>query len=176
MPMPEIKDDILKRLDDLDELLSLNDTHNDDLLMAIIVGGAAMLVMGYIDRATKDIDFIEVSREAEKFLPDFDINTNAAAYLSSFPDDYEERLKPLPVGGRKIRYYAASLEDIVISKINSYRDKDMEDIRNQGVIKALNWDLLDKLAGEKMAYALNDTQRAIFKSMYDAYLTEKHSK
>ncbi len=94
------------------------------------MGGAALLLMGYIDRSTKDIDFIEVSREAEKFLPEFDINTNVTAYLNDFPDDYDERLVALPIGGKKIKYYAMSLEDIVIAKAGSYRDTDMNDIRS----------------------------------------------
>ena len=92
MPARGIKENILKRLEELDELLFLSGLHNKEQLRAVVVGGAALLLMGYIDRSTKDIDFIEVSREAEKFLPEFDINTNVTAYLNDFPDDYDKRL------------------------------------------------------------------------------------
>lgn len=167
-----ITDGILKRLNELDELLYLSEMHNKEQMRAVVVGGAALLLLGYIERATRDIDFIEVSCEAKKFLPEFDINTNAAAYLFEFPEDYCERLVPLNAGGKKIKYYAMSLEDIVIAKVSSYRDTDITDIRQRKVIEGLDFALLDSLAAEKAANALNETQRSIFLSMYSAYRAE----
>ena len=171
-----IKENILKRLEELDELLFLSGLHNKEQLRAVVVGGAALLLMGYIDRSTKDIDFIEVSREAEKFLPEFDINTNVTAYLNDFPDDYDERLVALPIGGKKIKYYAMSLEDIAIAKAGSYRDTDMYGIRSQEVINNLDFALLDRLAEEKALNALNDTQSSIFRAMYRQYRKEAAEK
>ena len=162
--------------EELDELLFLSGLHNKEQLRAVVVGGAALLLMGYIDRSTKDIDFIEVSREAEKFLPEFDINTNVTAYLNDFPDDYDERLVALPIGGKKIKYYAMSLEDIVIAKAGFYRDTDMNDIRSQKVINNLDFALLDRLAEEKALNALNDTQSSIFRAMYRQYRKEAAEK
>ena len=176
MPARGIKENILKRLEELDELLFLSGLHNREPLKAVVVGGAALLLMGYIDRSTKDIDFIEVSREAEKFLPEFDINTNVTAYLNDFPDDYDERLVALPIGGKKIKYYAMSLEDIVIAKAGSYRDTDMNDIRSQEVINNLDFALLDRLAEEKASNSLNDTQSSVFRAMYRQYRKEAAEK
>lgn len=44
-----IKENILKRLEELDELLFLSGLHNKEQLRAVVVGGAALLLMGYID-------------------------------------------------------------------------------------------------------------------------------
>ena len=169
-----VKEEISKRLDELDEFVSLSDRHNPEPLKAIIVGGAALILRGYIDRSTKDIDFLYVSKEIEKFLKGLDMNTRVQAYLLNFPEDYEARLQPLNIGGRKIRFYTASLEDIVIAKLYSYRDHDIMDINNEEVVKDIDWVLLDRLAADKIEFSLNQNEKSTFSSIYDSYRA-KHS-
>ena len=137
-----------------------------------IVGGAALILQDFNERSTLDIDVIEVSKGLESRLPDYSINSRVRAHSCNFHEGYMERVRKLDVGGRKIDYYAMSLEDIVISKIPSNRDTDIVDIREKSVIDNLDWGLLDKLAAEMKEFALNANSYNIFKSLYDSYVKE----
>ncbi len=84
-----------------------------------------------------------------------------------------DRLVPIPVGGNRIDFYTASLEDIVIAKLCSYRETDIQDIISDGVLKALDWDKLEHLAtaeDEAKASALNSFRYADFKANCDQYV------
>ena len=74
---------------------------------------------------------------------------------------------------RKIRFYTASLEDIVIAKLCSVRDTDRSDLVEETILRTLNWELLDYLAtdeDELKASILNDWRYADFKANYDDYV------
>jgi hypothetical protein len=93
-------------------------------------------------------------------------------YINNFPYNFEDRILPIPVGGKKISFYTASLEDIVIAKLHSPRDQDLADIQSPDLLKNIDWDLLEKLAvdeGEALASALNQRNYNDFKTSYDAY-------
>ncbi len=75
--------------------------------------------------------------------------------------------------GKKIDFYTASLEDIVISKLQSSRNSDFKDIMAQGVLDKINWDELESLAcdeNETKASALNDFQYTVFMGKYEDYV------
>ena len=151
-----MRDDLIERLKGLDEEASLL-FDSAERLHLIIVGGGALVLMEMIPRGTHDIDALDVSKQLQDLLQQYDINTNVQTYINHFPYNYEERIHPL-LHGKSIDFFTASLEDIVIAKLYSYRDTDYEDITNPMVLKALNWDLLRKLAvdeGEAKASALN---------------------
>ncbi len=79
----------------------------------------------------------------------------------------------LPVGGRKIDFFAASLEDIVISKLYSARSTDRSDIESDVILRQIDWNILDKLAtdeNEAKASALNERRYADFKASYENYV------
>lgn len=137
-----------------------------------------MILLETISRVTHDIDALDVSPEIWELLQKYDINTMVQAYLNNFPYNYEDRLTPLPIKGRRIDFYTASLEDIVIAKLYSARATDKRDIENESVLRTLDWDLLEHLAtaeDEAYASALNDRCYAEFKSSYDEYVRRYRS-
>ena len=167
-----MRDDLIQRLKDLDEEASLLFGEAERLHM-VIVGGGALILMELLSRATHDIDVLDSSRKLHSLMESYDINTRVQTYINNFPYNYEDRLKPLPIRGRKIDFFTASLEDIVIAKLFSYRDTDRQDIITDAVIKALNWDLLEQIAktdDEVKLNALNERNYNDFLFNYEEYV------
>ena len=166
------RDELFERLTRLDEDASL--LFNDDRRFhMIIVGGSALILLDVISRATHDIDALDASVEIRPLLERYDINCRVMTYINNFPYNYEDRLVPLSVHGRKIDFYTASLEDIVIAKLFSYRDTDRHDIESQEVVSKVDWERLEHLANdedEARASALNERNYAAFKANYDEYV------
>ena len=167
-----LREDLIKRLERLDEDAYLL-YPGEERYRLIIVGGSALILLEVISRSTLDIDAISASREIRGLLDRYDINCDVQTYINNFPYNYEDRLKPLPIRGRKVDFFTASLEDIVIAKLFSYRDTDRQDIITDTVIKALDWDLLDQIAKsdeEVKLNALNDRNYNDFLFNYEEYV------
>ena len=115
---------------------------------------------------------MEASRQLEDLLADYDINMNVQTYINNFPYNYLDRVKPLPFKGKIIDFYTASLEDIVVAKLYSYRDKDYEDVCSPRVLQAIDWERLHFLAtsdDEAKASALNEYRYREFLSRFEEY-------
>lgn len=153
----------LKRLDE-DAFLLYDD---DRRFKMVIVGGGALILLEAIDRATMDIDALNVSRELIPLLERYDINAQVTAYINNFPYNYEDRLHKLELESRKIDFYTASLEDIVIAKLCSYRVTDRQDIISPEVLNAVNWELLEKLATDEDELKANISDRGYSEFMYN---------
>ena len=160
-------DSILDRLDKMDvEAFTTLDT--PDMYKMIVVGGSGLILLGTISRATQDIDAIDASPEIQHLLAKYDANLRVSTYINNFPYNFEDRLVLLPVGGRKILFYTASLEDIVVAKLYSARDTDRQDVISESVLKKIDWEKLRHLAldeDEAMASALNRNRYQDF--LYD---------
>ena len=167
-----ILNDLIDRLMRVDEDASL--LYDDDRrFRMVIVGGGALILLETISRATQDIDVLDASAEIRSLFEKYDINCNVQTYINNFPYNYEDRLVPLQLEGKKIDFFCASLEDIVIAKLHSVRDTDRQDLLDPNVIKALDWDLLEKLAlddDEAKASALNDRCHQDFLVDYEEYV------
>jgi len=162
------KQDILSRLDLLDEDTSYIFSENIRFRM-VIVGGSALLLNEFIERSTYDIDVLIVSCELVQLLSKYDIDNRTSIYLFNFPYNFEDRLVKLDIGGRRIDFYTVSLEDIVISKLYSSRVKDSIDIENELVLIHLDWELIDKIImdeNEVKASSLNDRT---FSELFHSY-------
>jgi len=86
--------DLKERLLRLDEDAYLLDDEN--VYSCFIVGGGALILMGYIIRATHDIDVIcFFPKNLLSLMDKYDMNASACAYMDSFPDDYIKRAKRL---------------------------------------------------------------------------------
>ncbi len=167
-----LRDDLLKRLMRLDEDAYLL-YPGEERFRLVIVGGSALILLEVISRSTLDIDAIHASREIRGLLERYDINCDVQTYINNFPYNYEDRIKPLPIQGKKIDFFTASLEDIVIAKLFSPRDTDRQDIIKDSVIKALDWDLLDRIARsdeEVKLNALNERNYQDFLFNYEEYV------
>ena len=147
---------------------------NHKRLYLVLVGGSSLILRNYIDRATDDIDAIMVSAELNDLINSYGINSNVQAYMTSFPYDFEDRLELL-WSGVLVDVFAASLEDIVIAKLCSFRDTDSEDIRSPQITNALNWELIAALAalgGIVQRGSLNDKDYQNFRFNYEKYVKE----
>jgi hypothetical protein len=158
--------DIKERLLRLDEDASLL-LNDENKYRCFIVGGGALVLMGYISRATHDIDVINhVPRDLISLMEKYDISTNVSAHIDCFPDDYDYRATKIDIKTQKIDFYTLSLEDLVISKLSASRDKDIHDITENAVLQALNWSLLDKLAKDIRQSLLSDREIDEFNGHY----------
>lgn len=164
------RDDLLERLVRLDEDADLL-FDDDRRFRMVIVGGSALILLETITRATHDIDALDVSPEIVELLEKYDINTRVGTFINNFPYNYDERLVPVRLDDRRIDFYTASLEDIVIAKLYSGRATDIQDIIDPRVLKAINWERLEYLAtaeDEAKASALNPFR---YEEFFDSYRT-----
>ncbi len=109
-----------------------------------LLGGSACILGNYLDRATFDLDFIDINYEASvgKVFRLFDRFDMLDIYVTPIADDYEERVFKLE-GFTTLEYYVLSREDIIVSKLGRFSEKDREDIAI--LIEECNCQLLDKL-------------------------------
>ena len=167
------RNELIERLKRLDEDASLVYGEGKRFHL-VIVGGGALILQEYISRATHDIDAIAASKELHELMGKYDINGLVQTYINNFPYNYEDRLVPL-LAGEVVDFFVASLEDIVIAKLYSYRDTDLHDIKHPDVLKAMDWSLLEHLATDEReahASALNENNYAQFRYSYEKYVEE----
>lgn len=165
-------DDLLERLMRLDEDADLL-FDDDRRFKLVIVGGSALILLKTIIRATHDIDALDASSEIIELLEKYDINMRVSSFMHNFPYNYEDRLVPLDITGKRIDFYTASLEDIVVAKLYSARPSDRQDIIDPTVLAAIDWDRLEFLAtaeDETRASAINEFRYNEFKDAYDEYV------
>lgn len=161
--------ELIDRLLRLDEDISL--IYDDNVRYeCVIVGGGALILMNYISRATHDIDVIQCNQELQKLFYKYDFNTRVQTYISNFPFNFQDRFIKVNIETKRIDYYTASLEDIVIAKLASVRQSDIRDVTEQVVLDKINWNLLDQLSIECKDSALNESNYNNFKANYDEYV------
>ena len=163
-----ITNDLIDRLLMLDEEASLKFGDNERFY-CIIVGGSALMLLGYISRATHDIDSIDCHVKLMPIIEKYDINMQVRAHLDCFPEDYSERINKLDLPTKKIDYYTLSLEDLVISKLLAGRSTDIFDVCSDDIIRDLDFDKLNELARAIMPDLLNDRVRSEFEYIYNEY-------
>lgn len=162
------REDIIKRLIQVDKDMCLLDS-SSDVFTCVIVGGSALVLLNKIYRSTHDIDSIDASNEIKPLLNAYNINMNVNAYRVNFPENYLDRIVKVDIPTNKVNFYTLSLEDLVVSKLCSMREKDIEDLENELVYKSLNWNLLDKLIEEVCYGLLTDYEVNILRENYKKY-------
>jgi len=162
------KDDILNRMKLLDQHVDL-EFDGDNRFHIIIVGGGALVLREYIARSTDDIDVLDADNRLHGLMEQYNMNSDVNAFIFSFPYNYEDRAKPI-WSGKRIDFFTASLEDIVISKICGSRDKDLIDLEK--LADKVNWDILDVLANDEEELnliSMSDRGYLDFKSCYENF-------
>lgn len=162
------KTDIIKRLLQVDKDMCLLDS-SSDIFTCVIVGGSALVLLDKIYRSTHDIDSIDASNEIKPLLDAYNINMNVNAYRVNFPDNYLDRIIKVDIPTTKVNFFTLSLEDLVVSKLCSMREKDIEDLENELVYKSLNWELLDELIEDVCYGLLTDYEVNILRENYKKY-------
>lgn len=93
-------------------------------------GGSACILAGWIDRTTRDFDFVDLGYAARlskvlKLLEPYDLLTN---YFAAIPTGFAGRAIRIE-GFAHISVYVFSREDVIASKIDRMSEKDVEDMR-----------------------------------------------
>jgi hypothetical protein len=123
-----------------------------------VLGGSGCIIGNYINRATIDIDLVDMNYSSEsgrlfRLLGTFDLLDQ---YVTTIAKGFEERAKKI----EKFKYldiYVLSKEDIIVTKIGRYSKKDVEDISK--MLNSSNKDLLLELT--KNVISRNDLSEII---------------
>jgi hypothetical protein len=117
----EILTQILKDMDDFAQMKGL------DYPPIYLLGGSGCIIADYLNRATTDLDLLDMEYDASmgrilRILEKYDL---LDFYLTTIPEDFKTRA--VRIYGYK-NIYVLSREDIILSKIGRYSDKDIDDI------------------------------------------------
>lgn len=138
----------------------------------VFVGGGAMVLLGYLARSTLDLDVLTPPAELQSLMADYDLSGQVVAYQDHFAYNLEDRLVPLGLPTVAVECWAASLEDLVASKLHSDRETDKSDVRRPEVLSALDWETLAEVAVDMQAGSLNERRYRLFLENYAAYRRE----
>ena len=117
----KILNEILKDFEDFAKMRGIN------YPPIYFLGGSGAILGNYLDRATLDIDFLDMdySSKIGKLFKLFDEYDMLDLYLTTISLSFRTRAKKLK-GFSNI--FVLSREDIIVSKIGRYSEKDIEDI------------------------------------------------
>ena len=92
-----------------------------------LLGGSACIIAGYLDRATTDIDLLDMNYDASmgrllRIMEKYDF---LDLYLTTIPMDFKNRARKID---KFKNIYVLSREDIILSKVDRYSEIDIEDI------------------------------------------------
>lgn len=165
------RDELLFDLSLVDKLVGVTFGKTD--LKFYFAGGSACVMAGYIDRATRDFDFIDIGYPANlskvfKLLEPYDLLTN---YFAAIPKNYMDRATKLE-GFGNISVYIFSKVDIIASKIDRLSEKDIEDIRilipdinKEQLMKSINETIENIVYVDRKERYMNNLAR--FKIIFD---------
>ena len=121
-----IKENLIEVLHEMEEVTKLFKLEPFDIF---IIGGSACILGEYTNRATLDIDFVDLGYPAKygkafSLLRDYDMLEYQSTILSP---TYKQRAIKLDEFNY-ITVYILSKEDVVVSKIIRLAEKDIEDL------------------------------------------------
>ena len=124
------REDVVRRLERLNEQIYAELGVSDALPEIVLVGGSALLLKDCtrIPRPTSDIDALMVDKRIVHLLAEWDINDDANTFLFRFPMGWENRKEALKLDLDCLRVYVPSNEDLFIAKAIAGRENDMQDI------------------------------------------------
>jgi hypothetical protein len=150
------KEGISRRLKQLDDdLLSL--VKEGMRVELTIVGGSALMLLNLIDkrRVTTDIDVMEAARQAEVLLRDYDMNQDVATFAFRLPNNWRSRRQRIPFNGSVLDIYAPSDEDLVVLKLDAWREIDQADLKDMIRNNKLNFAKLQAILDDDTELRIN---------------------
>jgi hypothetical protein len=138
----------------------------------VLVGGGALVLLGYAQRTTLDLDVLAPPAKLHALMTEYDLSGQVAAYEDHFAYNLEDRLVPLDMPTVAVECLAASLEDLVASKLHSDRESDAADVRRPEVLAAMDWDRLAAVAEEMRDSSPNERRYRLFLDNYEKYRGE----
>lgn len=123
-----IKENLLEVIHEMEEVTKLFKLEPFDIY---IIGGSACILGEYTNRATLDIDFVDLGYPAKygkafALLRDYDMLEYQSTILSPTYKERSIKLKEF----NYINVYILSKEDVVVSKIIRLAEKDIEDLNH----------------------------------------------
>ena len=143
------KPGIVSRLEQLDfDLLSI--VPDGKRVEITIVGGSALMMLGLVGnaRATTDIDVMESEKLVDDFLGRYDMNQLVSTFLYRLPENWSLRKQKIPFDGIVLDVYAPSNEDLVILKLEAYRETDQKDLREMIINGEVDFEKLQEIVGD----------------------------
>ena len=128
----------------LNDMATMATIKRFECLPIYLAGGSACIVGNYLDRMTIDIDVLDLEYPAKmgrlfSILGKYDM---LDLYVTSIADGFKERAK-LVKEVENIQVYVLSREDIIVTKLGRYNEKDKEDISK--LLKNSDKTLINKL-------------------------------
>ena len=163
----DLKDTLLG----IDEEAELEIGPRGDRPSVVLVGGSALILNDVTNRSvTHDIDVFEVDRCLRDIIARYpEVNGMAVAYCNQMPFNFEDRLIPLEIGARFIRYFTPSLEDLAVMKLYAYRPNDIVDLHSRAFVDRLDWDLLERLIFDEGEALTSSPSERSYQEMVCAY-------
>lgn len=169
--MPNMSaDELRSRLLEFDRAVSL--LYPDRHFRLVLVGGGAMVLLGCLARATSDLDALHFPGELLPLMEQYDLSGRVTAYLDHFAYNLEDRLVPLGLNTTSVECWAASLEDIVASKLHSNRLTDDADVRRPEVLAVLDWKRLAEVVADMDGSKMVERRHREFLLAYESYREE----
>ncbi len=118
------KDILIQILNDMEDFAKMKKIEYPPIYL---LGGSGCIIGGYISRATTDFDLLDIGYDASmgRLLRVLDRYDFLDIYLTTIPEDFRHRAKKI---NNYKNIFVLSREDIVLSKIGRYSEKDAEDI------------------------------------------------
>ena len=165
------KPGILERFRQLDEdLLSI--IGDDTQVEMVIVGGSALLMLDLVadTRMTTDIDVLETEKQVEILLERYDMNRDVSTFLFRLADNWHKRRQRIPFSGALLNVYAPSNEDLVIMKLDAFREIDRLDIRQMILNQEINFEKLQDIINDDAELRVNYDNE----TEWETFLTRFH--
>lgn len=165
------RDELRKTLLSIDEEASLLFDNQTERLDIILVGGGALILRELTGRTvTHDIDVFEMNARLREIISHYpEVNENASVYCSQMPYNYPDRLHELDIPTQLVRYLTPSLEDLAVMKLYAYRPNDIADLNSEEFLKALDWELLDRLVKDPDEALASTPSERSYSEMVCAY-------
>ena len=147
MEQSKSKDILFQILKDMDDFAAMKGL---DYPPIYLLGGSGCIIAGFLNRATTDIDLLDMEYEASfgRLLRILDNYDYLDMYLTTIPLDFKDRASKI---NSFKNIYVLSKEDIILSKIGRYSKIDIEDITQLiiGIDKKYLLILIDKVIARK---------------------------
>ena len=143
-----------------------------DRFKLVIVGGSALLLKDIISRQTRDIDVLNgYSSQLEPIFSKYDINAHVAAFIDNLPYNYEDRLNFIDVGTKTFSIFTLSIEDLVLMKLYSEREKDYLDATHPDVVSSVDFGKLKEIVSSgEMDNSFNVYRYKLFLEKFQKYI------
>jgi hypothetical protein len=137
---------LLEYLHDMDDFAELKGMECPPIYL---LGGSGCILGDYIDRATTDFDLVDMNYKSTagrlfKMLERFDL---LDLYVTPLAPEFEKRAIMLN-GFKILKIFILSKEDIIVSKLSRFSEKDIDDIKQliSSSDKGLVSNLIDKVS------------------------------